>query len=63
MVSAGPDQVVWGVQELALSPLIGFWFGFVLHQSSVRPRTEYPPDHRLRGRRVSHHPRFRRVSG
>jgi PiT family inorganic phosphate transporter len=47
MVSAGPDQVVWGVQELAqgrmtgvtkvllalvLSPLIGFWFGFVLQR-------------------------------
>lgn len=47
MVSAGPDQVVWGVQELSqgrmtgvtkvllalvLSPLIGFWFGFVLQR-------------------------------
>jgi len=47
MVSAGPDQVVWGFKALAhgeltgvtkvllalvLSPLMGFWLGFVVHR-------------------------------
>jgi len=50
LVSAGPSNVVWGFQELffhghltgvtkvllalILSPLIGFWVGFVLHRVS-----------------------------
>ena len=50
LVSAGPSNVVWGFQELffhghltgvtkvllalILSPLIGFWVGFVLHRIS-----------------------------
>jgi len=47
VVSAGPDHVVWGIQELAqghftgvtkvllaliLSPIIGFWAGFGIHR-------------------------------
>jgi len=50
LVAAGPDHVVWGFQELArghftgvtkvllaliLSPIIGFWVGFLLHRSAL----------------------------
>jgi PiT family inorganic phosphate transporter len=50
VVSVGPDHVVWGIGELAhgqvtgvmkvlaallLSPLVGFWVGFLLHRFMV----------------------------
>jgi PiT family inorganic phosphate transporter len=50
VVSVGPDHVAWGVVELTqghvtgvmkvlaalvLSPLVGFWFGFLLHRFMV----------------------------
>jgi len=50
ILATGPDHVVWGFQELAhghftgvtkvllaliLSPIIGFWVGFVLHRTAL----------------------------